>query len=132
MLTVQLASPASPLPPAPLAAVGIAVSGSGTCYGSQTLSVSIQSASGTTIAAPTCVQLASSAIPGSLMLGAASYPVTITVAGATAAPLVVARSTQLPGPVALGTVAISPASMQACLQGGTTTLQYSGALVVAG
>jgi hypothetical protein len=130
-LTVQLGSPASLLPPAPTAAVPIGTSGSGTCYGTQTLPLSVQSISGGTVVAPSCVQL-TGALSGSMVIGATSYPVAITIAGATAAPLLVIRPTTLPGPVGVGALTVSPASLTACLQGGTATLQYSGVLVIAG
>jgi hypothetical protein len=117
--------------------VGYQMSGYGSCDGAS-LNVSLGvNGVGQAAVPPSCVQWIGTA-PGSVVVGPDTYPVTFAVAGATAAPELVILAGSLPqflplGVSGIGQLAITTASLQACLQpGGTTTLQYTGVVLLIG
>jgi hypothetical protein len=133
LLSVTLAAPAQAMPNASLALTGttLTIDGSGTCTGAAgTLPFRVLG-SGNTVGAPTCATI-SSVGAGSFTLGA-TIPIVYALTGpAAGAQLLIIPSSALQGGAGVAQLSITPASLQACLQpGGTTTIQYTGAVLVA-
>jgi hypothetical protein len=105
------------------------LSGSGTCYGTSTSVLALRG-TGATAGMPSCAAMVSAFGTGTMNIGAAAYAVTFDLVGPTAAPHLVIPYT-LFGVSGNAELLITAASLQACAQaGGTTSLQYTGALVV--
>jgi hypothetical protein len=135
-LTVSLvfAVPVSALPAGATGTPEFTVNGVGTCIGVTTTTVSI-GGRGWTAVPPTCAQIVSAAGTATATVGSVTYPVAFTVTGPTAAPQLVMSSLPQVYPLGINAAAqllIAPASLQACLGGGTTTLQYTGVVLIAG
>lgn len=130
-MTIQLTSPATAVPSSPMATVAYNISGSGPCTGVNAPAFSFF-AQGWTTVAPTCAEISSANAFGTVTFSG-TYSVMLAFAGPTAATTLQAFSTTplIGGITVVGPFVLSTASLQACLQaGGTTSLQYVGAVVV--
>lgn len=104
--------------------------GFGTCYGLGGSPLSL-GATGVTEGMPSCATVLTNSGSGTLTFAGQSAPVTVWLTGATAAPQLVVPLTSS-NVVAVAQLAITPSSLQACIQsGGTTVLQYTGIIVAA-
>jgi hypothetical protein len=105
------------------------VTATGTCYGTTTTSLSFHG-TGATLGAPSCLDTVSLQGGGSMQIGTMPAQVSFTIAGPTAAPLLVIPIA-LGGYAGVGQLVIAPASLLACAQpGGTPSLQYTGVLAI--
>jgi hypothetical protein len=129
--TVLLSAPASLAPS--YSTVDALFVASGTCTGVQTVPVSI-TLDALAAVGPTCAQIVVLNSRGTLQRGSQpQYSATGYLAGPTTAPaLALVTSPIAGGVVGAGQLTLAPASLLACVQGGTTSLQYDGVLVLAG
>ena len=134
-VSLQFTVPVTSMPS--LAEPGVTVNASGTCNGVVPNVPLFLQAGGWTPVAPTCTLLTPGAAGGTLTLGATPYGINTAVGGSTAMPEMAV------GPATIGvsgvsvsgtaSLTITPESLQQCLQpGGTTLLQYTGILTLAG
>jgi len=125
-LTITTGMPVSATATAPTT---FGLTAQGTCVGEPPGSLVI-SGSGMTDGPPTCAEFTSVNGVGTISVGMSSGSVTFDIAGLTAAPLMALTMAQT-GLTGVAALTLSPASLEACLLGGTTVLQYSGAGVFA-
>lgn len=125
-LTITTAIPVSTMSTAP---TSFALNAQGTCTGQPSGSLFLNG-SGVTDGPATCAGFVSADGVGTISVGNGLGTMTFDVAGLTAAPLIAVTMSQM-GLSGTGALALSPASMEACLLGGTTVLQYTGTSVFA-
>jgi len=134
-LTIQLNAPATAVPRS-TANTAYSLVAAAACQGANGASaLTVTTASGSTVGPASCAQLVSINGIATVMLGTASYPVGFYLAGLTAAPqwsFASPLGLGLGGVAGAGQLLIAPASLQSCLLGGTSSLQYPGVLILVG
>ncbi|HXA27543.1 MAG TPA: hypothetical protein VN193_02245 [Candidatus Angelobacter sp.] len=131
--SVTLGSPVQAAPNTGVAVSGttLDISGAGTCTGLNGPVAFSLIGHGQTIGSPICASITAIGA-GTVTLGS-SYPIAFALAGPAAAELIgmLPSSPLQGGGAAAALLSITPASLQACLQpGGTTSIQYTGAVVI--
>jgi len=140
-LTIQTTYPISPSATAPLngptAPNPYSVGGQGTCttvFGTTTTTnvpMTI-SGGGATLGTPTCTEFAGSGM-GVVTVGAGQWSGILAIAGPTSSSdwgLVLTPTLSAAG-AATGDMSMDPTSLDACMQNGTSTLDYTGTVVLA-
>jgi len=125
-LTITTGTPVSAVSTAP---TSFGVTAQGSCVGDPPGSLFL-SGSGVTDGPATCEGFVTLNGAGVISVGTSSGPVSIDIAGLTAAPLMVLAMSQT-GLTGTAALSLSPVSLEACLLGGTSILQYSGTSVFA-
>jgi len=134
-LTIQTTVPVSASATASLSGLSqttYSVSGQGTCTTPAGQAGLFITGAGATVGTPTCTDFVGSG-GATVTVGSSTYDGTLYIAGPTASSDWALEMT--PGPstagAAAGDMSISTPSLDACMQGGTTTLDYTGTVVVA-
>lgn len=125
-LTLTTGTPVSALSTVPTT---FDLNAQGTCIGVPSGNLSFFG-SGMTDGPATCAGFVAPNGVGTITIGGNGGPITFDIAGLTAAPLLTVMGSQA-GLTGAGALALSPTSLEACLLGGTTVLQYTGAAVFA-
>ena len=134
-LSVTISPGASVVPPA-ISAPSYTIGGQGFCSGGSTTSISL-SGGGATAVDTTCEAVIG--MQGVVQVNTTGtvpetyYPVYIDIAGSTVSPTLAFSYGTPPGSIdGSGQLVLTPSSLDQCAVGGTPSLQYTGAVVLAG